>query len=137
MTADSQTIAPPLSRKAFWVGWVLSVLPALLLVFSASMKLIKASVMVETFARLGWPERLALPIGILELTCALLFVIPRTAVLGAILVAGYMGGAIATHVRIGEPFFIQTGVGVLAWLRLYLREARLRELIPLQHAGGA
>jgi hypothetical protein len=84
------------------------------------------------FAHLGWSERSMLPLAILELTCALLFLIPRTAVLGAILVAGYMGGAIATHARLGEPFLVQAGVGLLVWLGLYLRVPRLRELIPLR-----
>jgi len=132
MTADSPTTVPARSRKALWFGWALSVLPALLLAFSASMKFIRPPCIGEMFAHLGWPERSVLPLGILELTCALLLLIPRTAVLGAILVAGYMGGAIATHARIGEPFFVQAGVGLLAWLGLYLREPRLRELIPLR-----
>src|SRR5882672_2530677 len=132
MTADFPTTVPARSRKALWVGWVLSVLPALLLAFSAGMKFIQPPSVAEMFAHLGWPERSVVPLGILELTCALLFLIPRTAVLGAILVAGYMGGAIATHARLGEPFFVQAGVGVLAWLGLYLREPRLRALIPLR-----
>jgi uncharacterized membrane protein YphA (DoxX/SURF4 family) len=132
MTTDSPTIVPQRSRKAFWIGWVLSVLPALLLLFSASMKFIRPPYVTEMFSHLGWPERSIVPLGILELTCALLFLIPRTAVLGAILVAGYMGGAIATHARLGEPFLVQAGVGLLAWLGLYLREGRLRELIPLR-----
>ena len=132
MTADSPTTVPARSRTAFWLGWVLSVLPALLLLFSASLKVIRPPAVAEMFAHLGWHERSLLPLGILELTCALLLLIPRTAVLGAILVAGYMGGAIATHARLGEPFFVQAGVGLLAWLGLYLREPRLRELIPLR-----
>jgi len=132
MTADSLATVPARSRKAFWAGWVLSVLPALLLAFSASMKFIQPPSVAEMFAHLGWSERSVVPLGILELTCALLFLIPRTAVLGAILLAGYMGGAIATHARLGEPFFVQAGVGLLAWLGLYLREPRLRELIPLR-----
>ena len=132
MTADSSaTLAAP-SRKALWVGWVVSALPALLLVFSASMKFIGAPAMTEMFAHLGWSERSVVPLGVLELTCAVLFLIPRTAVLGAILVAGFMGGAIATHARIGEPVFVQAGVGLVAWLGLYLREPRLREVLPLR-----
>lgn len=132
MIPDSVPIAPPRSRKALWVGWILSALPGLLLLFSASLKLTKAPTMVETFAHLGWSERSAVPLGILELTCALLFLTPRTAVFGAILIAGYMGGAIATHARLGEPVLLQAGVGVVVWLGLYLREPRLRELIPLR-----
>ena len=132
MTTDSQPLAPPPSRKALWAGWVLSILPALLLLFSAGMKFIQPPAVIEMFAHLGWPERSVVPLGILEVACALLFLIPNTAVLGAILVAGYMGGAIATHARLGEPVFIQAGVGVLAWLGLYLREPRLRVFIPLR-----
>lgn len=131
MSSNALTTAPAHSRKAFWAGWVLSVLPALLLLFSASQKFMRAPAVAEMFDHLGWPERSVLPLGILEVACVLLFLIPRTAVLGAILVAGFMGGAIATHARIGEPFFVQAGVSLLAWLGLYLREPRLRELIPL------
>lgn len=132
MTPDSQPITPPPSRKALWAGWILSVPPALLLVFSAGMKFRDAPDMAQTLAHLGWPERSLRPLGILELTCTLLFLIPRTAALGAILLAGYMGGAIATHARLGEPVVVQAGIGLLAWLGLYLREPRLRELIPLR-----
>ncbi len=137
MTTELQSIGPRPSRNTFWAGWVLSVLPALLLMFSASMKFVMPQSAVEGFTHLGWPEHLALPLGILEMTCALVFLVPRTAVLGAILVAGYMGGAIATHVRIGEPFFAQAGVGLVAWLGLYLREPRLRALAPLRRPDAA
>jgi hypothetical protein len=132
MNYESQPIVSRPSRKALWAGWVLSVLPVPLLAFSAAMKFIRPPEVVEGFAHLGWPERLALPLGILELACVAVFLIPRTAVLGAILIAGYMGGAIATHVRLGEPFFIQAGVGLLPWLGLYLRDPRLRALAPLR-----
>lgn len=132
MTAGSSTTATAGSRKALWFGRALSVLPALLLLFSASLKFVQPPAVAEMFAHLGWPERSVLPLGILELTCAVLFLIPRTAVLGAILLAGYMGGAIATHARLGEPFFVQAGVGLVAWLGLYLRDPRLHELIPLR-----
>lgn len=103
-----------------------------MLLFSASMKFGSSPDMTKGFEHLGWPLHLAVPLGVLELACALLYLIPRTAVLGAILIAGYMGGAIATHVRIGEPFFMQAGFGVVMWLGLYLRDPRLRALIPLR-----
>lgn len=73
---------------------------------------------------------MATPLGIVELVCAALYLLPRTAVLGAILLTGYMGGTIITHLRLGEPFYMQAGIGVLFWLGLYLRDARLRELAP-------
>ena len=135
MAAASQPTSPTShapSRLAFWSGWILSVLPCLLLAFSAAGKFAKPQPVIEGFAHLGWPDQLALPLGILELSCTILFLIPRTAVLGAVLLAGYMGGAIATHVRIGEPFFAQAGLGVAVWLGLYLREPRLRSLIPIR-----
>lgn len=132
MAGDASTIGLAPSRRAFWVGWVLSALPAPLLSFSAIMKFVKPPDVLKGFAHLGWPERLALPLGILELACLVLYLIPRTAVLGAVLMAGYMGGAIATHVRIGEPFIMQGLLGVVVWLGLYLREPRLRRLIPLR-----
>jgi hypothetical protein len=71
-------------------------------------------------------------IAIVELACVLLYAIPRTSVLGAILLTGYLGGAISTHVRAGEPFYLPLGVGVIVWLGLFLRDARLRALLPLR-----
>jgi hypothetical protein len=103
-----------------------------MLLFSAAMKFVKPASVVEGFAHLGYPERLALGLGILELACTVIYVIPRTAVLGAILLTGYLGGAIATHLRIGEPFFMPIILGVLVWGGLFLRDPRVRALIPLR-----
>ncbi len=122
----------PTSKTMLWIGWILSVLPCLMLVFSASGKFMKPKPVLEGFEHLGWPISLALPLGIVELSCVVLFLIPRTCVLGAILLTGYMGGAMATHIRLGEPWFIQCGLGVVAWLGLYFRDARIRDLIPLR-----
>ena len=96
------------------------------------MKLMKPAPVVQGFAHFGYPESLALSIGILELACTVVYVIPRTSVLGAILLTGYLGGATATHVRIGDPFFVPVGLGVLVWGGLFLRDDRLRALIPLR-----
>jgi hypothetical protein len=82
------------------------------------------------FAHLGLPESMIRPLGVLELSCVIIYLIPRTSVLGAILLAGYMGGAICTHWRVGEPFILQASLGILVWLGLYLREPRLRGLLP-------
>jgi hypothetical protein len=116
----------------FWLGWVLSILPCLLLFMSASMKFIKPTGFDEGMEHMGWPMSKAAGLGILEFSCTILYLIPKTAVLGAILLAAYMGGAVATHVRIGDPFFIQVLVGVFAWLGLWLREPRLRALVPFR-----
>lgn len=124
--------AAPKSKKMLWAGRVVSALPALLLLFSGGMKLVKPEAVVKGMADLGYPERLALPLGILEIGCTIVYLFPRTAVLGAILLTGYLGGAVATHMRIGEPFWAPALVGVLVWLGLYLRDARLRALIPLR-----
>jgi len=126
------TPAAPVSKKMLWTGRVISALPVLMLLFSAVMKLVKPAAVVEGMTHLGYPDRLALALGIVELSCTVLYVIPRTAVLGAILLTGYLGGAIATHVRIGEQFIGPALFGVLVWLGLYLRDERLRALLPLR-----
>ncbi len=129
---QSATQAAPVSKKRLWAGRVMSALPVLVLVFSAVMKFIKPAAVVEGFTHVGWPERYALGLGIVELGCTVVYLIPRTAVLGAILMTGFLGGAIATHVRIGEPFYLQVILGMLVWGGLYLRDARLRALIPFR-----
>ena len=125
MQSAAQTAS--VSKKKLWAGRILSALPVLLLLFSGVMKLVKPSPVVQGFAHFGYPESLALCNGILELTCTVVYVIPRTSVLGAILMTAYLGGATATHVRIGDPsFFIPVILGVLVWGGLFLRDDRLR-----------
>ncbi len=119
-------------KKILWAGYIMSTLPVLMLLFSGVMKLVKPAPVVEGFAHLGYPESLALGLGIVELACAVVYVIPRTSVLGAILLTGYLGGATATHVRIGEPFFMPIILGVLVWGGLFLRDDRLHTLLPLR-----
>ena len=130
MPADPQPA--PVSKKMLSAGYVVSALPVLLLLFSGVMKLVKPAEVVEGFGKLGWDESLALGLGILELACTVIYVIPRTSVLGAILLTGYLGGATATHVRIGDQFFGPVILGVLVWGGLYLRDPRLRALLPLR-----
>jgi uncharacterized membrane protein YphA (DoxX/SURF4 family) len=122
----------PISKAAHWTGLVLSALPVLALLVSGVMKLAKPEGFVENFEKLGYPERLALGIGIVELVCTALYVIPQTAVLGAILLTAYFGGATATHVRVGDPFFAPIILGVFVWLGLYLRDPRVRVLAPIR-----
>ena len=128
----SDTHSAPVSKKMRWAGYSISALPVLMLLFSGVMKLVKPASVVEGFVRLGYPESLALGIGIVELACAALYVIPRTSVLGAILLTGYLGGATATHLRIGEPFFAPVLLGVMVWGWIFFRDARLRALLPLR-----
>jgi len=124
------------STKMLWAGRIASALPVLMLLFSGIMKLVKPAAVVEELARLGYPESIALGIGVLELSCTVVYLIPRTSVLGAILLTGYLGGATTTHVRIGDPFFAPVVIGVLVWLGLFLRDERLRALIPLRRQPG-
>jgi hypothetical protein len=129
----SDTQAGPGTSKLVWVGRVVSALIILGLVFSGVLKLLSPTDVVKEFTRLGWPETIAMALGIVELTCAVVYAIPQTAVLGAILLTGYLGGAVATHVRIEEGFAPPLVMGVLAWLGIYLRDGRLRALIPFRH----
>jgi len=134
VTAAAVSQSPAQPRKAVrWAGRVISALPALMLLASASMKLSHAPQFVAMFTnKLGYQESSLTTIGLLELACTALYVIPQTAFLGALLLTGYLGGAIATHVRIGEPFGVPLVLGVLVWLGLYLRESRLKALAPLR-----
>jgi len=122
--------------RAVIVGRALSALAILFLAFDTAIKLAGMSVVAETLSSLGYPADLGFTIGVVELVCLVLYAVPRTAVLGAILLTALFGGGIATHIRVGSPVFthILFGVylGLFVWGGLYLRSARLRELIPLR-----
>ena len=120
------------SGKIVWVGRVISVLVSLLFAMSAFMKLKGGAEVMQGMAHLGLPESLIMPLAILEISCVVIYLIPATSVLGAILLTGYIGGAICTHLRVGDPFVIQIALGIIVWLGLYLRENRLKALIPLR-----
>ncbi|MCE9556435.1 MAG: DoxX family protein [Planctomycetes bacterium] len=130
MASELQPASSP--KWMFWTGWVLSALPSALLTFSAVMKFVKPGDFAEQFGKFGFPLHLATPLGIVELSCTIIYLIPQTSVLGAILLTGYMGGAMATHVRMGEAWWGQLLVGIVVWLGIFLRDARLRQLIPLR-----
>ncbi len=121
-----------MGTKLIWGGRVMSGLLACLLTMSATMKLIGGREVIEGFVRMGLPESLRVPLGILELFCVAGYVVPATSVIGAILLTGYVGGAIVTHLRIGEPVVSQIALGLFVWLGLYLREPRLEALIPVR-----
>lgn len=132
MEPDIQTA--PVSKKMLWAGYIISALPVLGLLFSGLVKIIQpagAGLDVE-MKRLGWDMVQPTTLGIVEIACTVIYLIPRTAVLGAILLAAYLGGATATHVRIGDPFIGPIVFGILIWLGLWLRERRLRPLLPLR-----
>src|SRR5215813_14431592 len=133
MRSDAQTIHN--STKRLWAGRIIGALPALFLLVDGAMKWVKPEVVVKTTVELGYAEAVILPLGIVLVACTILYLIPRTAVLGAILLTGYLGGAVATHVRAGHgPFEILFPVifGALLWGGLMLRDSRLRDLIPLR-----
>jgi hypothetical protein len=114
----------------FWLGWVLSILPSALLVRSAVMKITHNPQVVEGFTKAGWKLEVLRPLGITELLCTILYLNPKTSVLGAILLAGYMGGAIAHHLSHQESIVFQAVFGVVIWLGIFLREPRLWALLP-------
>ena len=120
------------SRRVWWVSWVISVLVSLLFLMSAFLKLKDGPEVMKGIAHLGIPESMIVPLSILEITCVVIYLIPVTSVVGAILLTGYIGGAMCTHWRVGDPFFLHIVLGILVWLGLYLRENRLKELIPLR-----
>jgi hypothetical protein len=125
------------SRGAmFWAGWVISGLVAAFLAFSASLKFFMPDIVRETMSGLGWPAHHDLFIGIIEAICIVLYIIPQTAILGAILETALLGGAIATNVRVDNPLFSHELFGVylgaMIWGGLWLRDPRIRALLPLR-----
>jgi len=125
------------STKMLWAGRIITSLVVLFLLFDGGIKVMKLAPAVEATAQLGYPANLVLPIGIAELICVILFVIPRSSILGAILLTGYLGGATATKVRLEDPWFLfSVVIGAIAWGGLYLRDERLRALIPLRSVAA-
>ena len=116
-----------------WAGRVIRGVVSLFLLLDGGLRVAHFAPYVEGLTQFGYPQSLATPIGLTLVVATVLYVIPRTAVLGAILVTGYLGGAAATHVRIENPWYgFAVALGVLAWLGLYLRDARVRALLPLR-----
>ena len=122
------------SRPRLWTGRVLSALAVLSLTFDATMKIARNPFVVEATAKIGFPDGSIQPIGLVLLACVVLYVIPRTAIVGAVLLTGYLGGAVATHVRLGDPLLSHTlfplYFGVLLWGGLFLRDPRVRAIVP-------
>jgi hypothetical protein len=124
------------SKKTVWAGRIVSAVAILFLILDAIVKVLKMAVAVDATAQLGYPANFVLGIGVLELICLVLYVVPRTSIFGAILMTGYLGGAIASQLRAGNPLFsnvlFPVYVGLLIWGGLYFRDTRLRALIPLR-----
>jgi hypothetical protein len=126
--------APAISKSIVWISWILSAIPVLMILFASSAKLLKTPQIMETMAQFGFSPSLVVVVGVIELLCTIAYVIPRTSVLGAILLTGLFGGAIVTNVRVGNPgYYMPLLFGIFAWGGLYLRDPRLRDLIPIRH----
>ena|SRR5947207_3107132 len=121
-------------KSMIWTGRVLSTLIILAIIMAGTMSLLKPQAAVEGTIKSGYPESVMRPLGITALACAILYAIPQTSVLGAILLTGYFGGAVATHVRLGQGQMVVAVIfGIVTWLGIYLRDARLRALIPFKN----
>jgi DoxX-like family len=134
---DNRLVKPvTVSKARLWTGRVLSTLPVLLLLMSGVMDVMRPDFVVKAMVEQGFPEAVLVPLGISLLICTILYAIPRTAILGAILLTGYLGGAVATHVRAGDSLFSHilapVYFAVILWIGLYLREPRLGALVPLR-----
>ena len=125
--------AAQVSTATRWIGIAMSAVPAIFLVVDGVMKLFEPAIVVETTVQLGFPESVILPLGVVLLACTVLYVVPRTSVLGAVLLTGYLGGAVATHVRVQDgafPMIFPVIIGALLWGGLVLRDPRLAALLP-------
>jgi len=139
---DSQSVQTsaspaPVSQGRLWTGRILSMLPALFLLMDGVMKVMKPDFVVKATVELGYPEDVIFGLGIVVLICVILYIIPQTSVLGAILLTGYLGGAVASHLRHGDPLFSHVlspvYFAILLWGGLYLREPRLSALVPIRN----
>lgn len=137
VTHPQSTAASKTRRRA---GWTMAILAVLFLLFDGVGKVMRLDPSVQGTVELGYPDGAVVTIGIILLLCTAVYVVPRTAVLGAILLTGYLGGAVATHFRLGNPLFSHTlfpvYVALLIWGALYLLDERLRALVPLRATRG-
>ena len=134
MSVTTDLAAP--SKGQIWTGRILSGIGALFMLFDATIHLLKPPAVVEGFAKLGFPTNVAVPLAIIEFVCIILYLIPRTSVFGAILLTGYLGGAIATQLRVSAPLFstllFPIYVALFLWGGLYLRDPLVRTIIPVR-----
>jgi hypothetical protein len=125
------------SKAALWIGRGLSTLVTLFFLMDGVMKLFKPEPVVEATVKLGYQESVIAPLGIVLIACTVIYMIPKSAVLGAILLTGYLGGAVASHLRAGDDWFpvlFPVVFGILVWLGLYLRDPRIRAVAPIRKA---
>jgi DoxX-like family len=129
------SIVVGVSTVRSWTGWIISGLIAVFMLFDAGGKFVRPAPVVDAFARIGWPIELASTLGAILLVCTLIYLVPQSAVLGAVLLTGYLGGAVATNLRMQNPLLTHTlfpvYLGVLIWIGLWLREPRVGSVFPL------
>jgi len=137
--SSAATTSDTRAKRRRMTGYILTGLVSFFLTFDVVMKVLRLAPAVQGTTELGYPAGTVLWIGVIELVCLVLYLVPRTSVLGALMLTGYLGGAIATHVRVGSPLASHTlfpiYVALMVWGGLYLREARLRDLVPLRRSG--
>lgn len=128
----------PISKTSLWAGRIISGLVVAFLVFDGVTKVLKVAPVMEASARIGFPANLIVVTGAILLVCTAIYVLPRTSILGAILLTGYLGGAVVTNLRAGSPLFSETlfpiYFGIFVWAGIYLRDASLRTMIPIRHS---
>ena len=125
--------ATGISKGSLWTGRIFTALVFLFMIFDGGIKVLRMAPAVEGTAKLGYPTSLVLPIGLVALVCTFLYAIPRTSILGVVLLTGFLGGATATQVRLQDPwFFFPVAIGVMVWVGSFLMDERLRALIPLR-----
>ena len=125
----------PVSATAVWLGRGITAVVALAFLISGVMKLVGGPDVKDGFAHLGLPISMRVPLSILEIACVVVYLIPTSAVLGAVLLTGYIGGAICTHWRVGDPIYIHVVLGIVVWLGVSLREPRLHAVLPLRKSA--
>jgi len=130
-TTQSQPATTKNSKASFITGTVISVLCILFLLFDSIGKIVRESHALSGTKQLGWPETAVQPLGIILLICTILYIIPKTKVLGSILLTAYLGGATATMMRVGFPLYFSIIFGILVWVGAYLTNSKLRDLLPL------
>jgi hypothetical protein len=131
---SSTTQIAPASRGMLWVGRIITALVGLFLLFDSGVKLMKVPSAVQGTVQLGYPENKVVPIGLVLLVSLVLYLIPRTSILGAILLTGYLGGATATMLRVSSPWVLfPVLIGIMVWAGIYFRADQLRALIPLRN----
>jgi hypothetical protein len=133
---QSATQSAPVAKASLWTGRILSALAVLLFFFTGMFSLLNPAAAMQGSVHYGYPGGALQRIVMVEIACAILYAIPRTSILGAILLTGYLGGATATHVRVGEPPIIAIIAGIAVWAGLYLRDERVRALIPLRRSSS-